>query len=81
VTKDQINLESFFGHLLDDFKAGELSKEQAIGGLVAFSVALNEGKFDEARRWAEQGRKLARDLISLDQAALLLSRPAGTLPH
>jgi hypothetical protein len=81
LTKDQINLESFFGHLLEDFKAGELNKEQAIGGLVAFSVALNKGDFDEARRWAEQGRKLARDLISLDQAALLLSRPVRTLPH
>lgn len=72
---------SHFGHLLEDFKAGELSKEQAIGGLVAFSVALNEGDFDAARRWAEQGRKLARDLISLDQAALLLGRPVGDLPH
>ncbi|MGZ0002924.1 hypothetical protein [Burkholderia gladioli] len=81
MTKDQINLESFFDHLLEDFAAGELSKEQAIGGLVAFSVALNEGDFDEARRWGEQGRKLARDLISLDQAALLLSRPVGNLPH
>ncbi|WP_186035761.1 hypothetical protein [Burkholderia gladioli] len=81
MTKDQINLESFFGHLLEDFKAGELSKEQAIGGLVALSVALNEGDFDAAHRWAEQGRKLARDLISLDQAALLLSRPVGNLPH
>ncbi|WP_186223834.1 hypothetical protein [Burkholderia gladioli] len=81
MTKDQINLESFFGHLLEDFKAGELSKEQAIGGLVAFSIALNEGDFDAARRWAEQGRKLARDLISLDHAALLLSRPVGNLPH
>lgn len=81
MTKNQINLESFFGHLLEDFKAGELNKEQAIGGLVAFSVALNKGDFDEARRWAEQGRKLARDLVSLDQAALLLSRPVRTLPH
>jgi hypothetical protein len=81
VTKDQIDLESSFGHLLDDFKAGEVAKEQAIGGLVAFSAALNSGKRDEARRRAEQGRKLARDLISLDDAELLLSRPAGPLPH
>jgi hypothetical protein len=81
MTKDQINLELFFGALLEDYKAGELSKEQAIGGLVAFSVALNRGDFDGARRWAEQGRKLTRDLISLDQAGLLLSRPAGPLPN
>ncbi|MEZ2310520.1 hypothetical protein AB6809_28145 [Paraburkholderia sp. RCC_158] len=81
MTRDQINLESFFGHLLEDFKAGKLSKEQAIGGLVAFSVVLNKGDFHEVRRWAEQGRKLARDLISLDRASLFLSRPVGTLPH
>ena len=81
MTKDQFNLESLFGHLLEDFKAGELSKEQAIRGLVAFSVALNKGDFDEVRRWAEQGRNLARDLISLDRASLFLSRPVGTLPH
>lgn len=78
---DQINLELFFGHLLEDFKRGELTKEQAIGGLVAFSAALNRGDFDGARRWAEEGRKLARELISLDEAMLLLSRPAGSLPH
>lgn len=82
MTKDQINLESFFGHLLEDFKAGELSKEQAIGGLVAFSAALNRGDFDGARRWAEQGRKLARELISPDEALLMLVRPpAGGMPH
>jgi hypothetical protein len=81
VSKFQIHLEAFFGALLEDYKAGELSKEQAIGGLVCFSVALNNGDFETARRWAEQGRKLARDLISLDQAEALLSVRADTRPH
>ncbi|WP_425953029.1 hypothetical protein [Ralstonia pseudosolanacearum] len=78
---DQINLEAFFGHLLEDYKAGVLSKEQAVGGLVAFSAALNRADFEEARRWAEQGRKLARDLIPMDQAVLLLSRSTDVLRH
>ncbi|RNM03206.1 hypothetical protein [Ralstonia pseudosolanacearum] len=81
MTTDQINLELFFDHMLEDYKAGALTKEQAIGGLVAFSAAINRGDFEGARQWAEQGRKLARDLISLDQAALLLSRPTNNLPH
>lgn len=81
MTKDQINLEAFFGAMLEDFKAGSITKEQAIGGLVAFSVRLNEGDFDGARLWAEQGRKLTRDLVPLDQATLLLSRPGSTSLH
>ena len=74
-SKDQLNLEAFFGALLDDYRDGTISREQAIGGLVRFAVALNKGDFDEARRWAEQGRKLTRDLISIDDALMLLSRP------
>lgn len=81
MTSDQINLEAFFGHLLEDFKAGTLPKEQAIGALVAFCAALNRHDYDEARRWAQQGRKLARDLISLEDAKLLISGGAGSLPH
>lgn len=78
---DQINIEAFFGHLLEDFKADALSKEQAVGGLVAFTVALNRGDIDEARRWAITGRKLVRDLMSTDHVALLLSRAAGAVPN
>lgn len=48
---------------------------------MCFSVALNNGDFEDARRWAEQGRKLARDLIPLDQAAMLLSVPPDATSH
>lgn len=78
---DQINLELFFGHVLEDYKAGAISKEQAIGGLVNMAAALNRGDFEEARRWAEQGRKLVRDLISVDEALKLLRRPDDPLAH
>lgn len=81
MSKDQINLEIFFGSMLEDYKSEILSKDQATGALVAFTVALNEDNFEEARHWANQGRKLAHDLISLDMAKILLSRPAGDFPH
>lgn len=75
MTKDQIDIEAFFGHLLDDHKTGVITREQAIGGLIEFACALNDDDFDEAMRWAEQGRKLVRDLISVEEAKKLLSRP------
>lgn len=74
MTNDQANVDAFFGHILDDFKSGVLTKDQATGALMAFSVALNNGDHEEARRWAAQGRKLARDLITpADAIALILS--------
>jgi hypothetical protein len=79
--KDQIDLEAFFASLLDDYKAGALTKAQAVGGLVHFAVALNRDDFDEARRWARQGRKLSRDLVSVEEALLLLSRPPSNNRH
>jgi hypothetical protein len=81
MTNDQINLDAFFASILEDYKAGTLTKDQAVGGLVHFAVALNRDDFDEARRWAQQGRKLSRDLISVDEALLLLSRPPTAARH
>jgi len=81
MTKDQINLEGFLGHVLDDYKVGTITRQQAVGGLVHLAVALNKGDFDEARRWSEQGRKLVRDLISVDEALMLLTRPPAASDH
>ena len=81
MANDQINLDAFFASILEDYKTGMLTRDQAVGGLVHFAVALNSDDFDEARRWANQGRKLSRDLISVDEALLLLSRPPTAARH
>jgi len=80
-TRDQLNMEAFLGGVVDDYKAGVITREQAIGGLAKAMVALNRGDFEEARRWFEQGRKLIRELISVEQADLLLQAPVSNLEH
>jgi hypothetical protein len=80
-SRDQVNMETFLGSVVDDYKAGVISREQAIGGLAKVMVALNQGDFEEARRWIEQGRKLVRDLISVEEAALLLFAPHANGTH
>ena len=59
--RDHTNMDAFLGHVLEDFKAGTLTKEQAIGGLAHVMAALDIGNTDEARSWFENGRKFIRD--------------------
>ncbi len=47
--------------VLDDYRDGVLTKEQAVGGLAHVMAALNIGNVDEARAWFREGRKLIRD--------------------
>ncbi|QOT82213.1 hypothetical protein [Cupriavidus basilensis] len=56
--RDHKNLDEFLGHALEDFKAGVITKNQAIGGLVQMIAAVDQGNLGEARNWVEQGRKL-----------------------
>lgn len=44
-------------------------------------VALNCADYDEARLWFAQGRKMTRDLISVEEAVLLLQPPPSGLAH
>lgn len=67
----EINDLAFFSALLDDYKAGELDKDQAAGALFAFSAALRSGDLDAASAWAKQGRKLARDLFPAGRPVLV----------
>lgn len=53
-------MDAFLGHVLDDFKAGEITKAQAIGGLAHVMAALDLDNYSEARSWFEQGRKFIR---------------------
>jgi hypothetical protein len=58
--RDHTNMDAFLGHVLDDYKAGTLTKEQAVSGLAHVMAALDQGNTGEARIWLEQGRKLIR---------------------
>ena len=80
-TPDQLNMEGFLGGVLDDYKEGLITREQAMGGYAKCMVALNNGEFDEARRWFAQGRKLTRDLISTKEALLLHQAPPSNRSH
>ncbi|MDD5056504.1 MAG: hypothetical protein PHQ60_01925 [Sideroxydans sp.] len=57
---DHVNMDAFLGHVLDDYKAGGLSKEQAVSGLAHVMAALDQGNTEEARSWFAQGRKFIR---------------------
>jgi hypothetical protein len=59
--RDHHNMDAFLGHVLEDFKAGAITKEQAAGGLAHVMAALDIGNTAEARSCFEQGRKFIRD--------------------
>jgi len=59
-TRDHKNMDAFLGHVLDDYKAGEITKEQAVGGLAHVIAALDVDNYGEVRSWFEQGRKFIR---------------------
>jgi hypothetical protein len=58
--RDHKNMDAFLGHVLDDYKAGEITKEEAVGGLAHVMAALDIGNTCEAVNWLEQGRKFIR---------------------
>lgn len=59
--RDHLNMDALLGHVPDDYKAGTITKEQAIGGLAHVMAALDIGNTAEAQSWFEQGRKFIRD--------------------
>lgn len=59
--RDHTDTDAFLGHVLDDYKAGVLTKDQAVGGLAHVMAALDIGNIEEARSGFEQGRKFIRD--------------------
>ncbi|MFA5627451.1 MAG: hypothetical protein WC965_08245 [Thiohalomonadaceae bacterium] len=59
-TRDHQNMDAFLGHVLDDYKVGVITKEQAVGGLAHVMAALDLDNYPEARSWFEQGRKFIR---------------------
>lgn len=59
-SSDHQNMDAFLGHVLDDYKEGTITKEQAVGGLAHVMAALDLDNYPEARSWFEQGRKFIR---------------------
>ncbi|TPG88266.1 hypothetical protein EAH72_33460 [Pseudomonas caspiana] len=59
--RDHENMDAFLGHVLDAYKAGDITKERAIGSLAHVMTALEKGNYDEARSWFKQGRKHLAD--------------------
>jgi hypothetical protein len=53
---DHENMDAFLGHVLDDHKAGKITKEAAVGALAHVMTALDQDNYDEARSWFRQGR-------------------------
>ena len=60
-SQDHGHLEDFLGHVLDDYKNGRLTKDQAVGGLAHVMAALDLDNYEEARSWFKQGRKFIQD--------------------
>jgi hypothetical protein len=58
---DHQNMDSFRRAVLDDYRDGTPTKEQAMGGLAHVMAALNIGNVGEARAWVKEGVKLIRD--------------------
>ena len=63
--RDHTNMDAFLGHVLDDYKAGQITKAQAVGALAHVMAALDLDNYDEARSWFEQGRKFIQQQSSL----------------
>lgn len=55
-SSDHENMDAFLGHVLDAYKAGQVTKERAVGSLAHVMAALDKGNYDEARSWFRQGR-------------------------
>lgn len=58
--RDHKNMDAFLGNVLEDFKAGEITKDEAIGALAHVIAAIDQGNYGEAINWFEQGRKFIR---------------------
>lgn len=61
--RDHVNMDAFLGHVLDDYKAGGITKAQAVSGLAHVITAIDIGNYGEAVNWFEQGRKFIRSSL------------------
>lgn len=55
-TLDHQNMDAFLSDVLDDYKNGVITKNQAIAGLAHVMAALDRDNYEEARTWFVNGR-------------------------
>lgn len=58
--EDHAKMEAFLECVLDDYKAGVITRSEAVGGLAHVMAALDLDNYGEARAWFAQGRKFVR---------------------
>jgi len=61
--KDHADMDAFLGHVLEDFKAGTITKAQAVSGPAHVIAAIDIGNYGEAINWFREGRKFIRDSL------------------
>jgi len=61
--KDHADMDAFLGAVLDDYKAGEITKQQAVSGLAHVIAATDIGNYGEAINWFRQGHKFVRETL------------------
>ena len=61
--KDHADMDAFLGGVLDDYKAGEITKEQVVSGFAHVIAAVDIGNYGEAINWFRQGRKFVRGTL------------------
>ena len=65
-SKNHGDMDSFLGHILDEYKNNNISKLDAVSYIAHTIAAIDLGNYGEAINWFEQGRKL-----------MFLSTPSG----
>lgn len=59
-TRDHQNMDAFLGQVLEEFKAGTITKEEATGSLAHVIAAIDIGNYSEAVAWFERGSALIK---------------------
>lgn len=58
--RDHDNMDAFIGFVLDDYAAGEISRDRTANCLQHVMGVLAVGNTGEAKNWFSQGRKFIR---------------------
>lgn len=58
--EDHAQFDVFMRRVLEDHKNGDITTDQAVGGMNHVFAALDNGNIGEVRVWLAQGRKLMR---------------------
>jgi len=59
-SRDHKNMDVFLGHVLEDFKVGEITRDEAVAGLAHVIAAIDIGNYGGVLKWFEQGRKFIK---------------------